>query len=217
MFIKHLLYEYRKIQTKKYWRTMNRDNSTSIGFMSNSAVINFIKNGGVTVGKNTYGKLNINYTGNKDEKLIIGANCSIAGSSNFLLGGEHDYSCITTYPYAYRIFHKENDVKTKGPIIVDDEVWIGDAAWIMSGVHIGKGAIVATGAVVTKDVPPYAMVGGCPAKIIRYRFSENVISKLMDVDLANMELSEKSLEVLTQHVTDDNIDEILDQLRNFYE
>ena len=70
----------------------NNNNKTTLGIITNRAYINFVKNGGIIVGKNTYGKLNVNYTGAKEEKLIIGANCSIAGSSNFLLGGEHDYS-----------------------------------------------------------------------------------------------------------------------------
>lgn len=210
--ISKIIFELRKIVMKKKWRNNNSHNFTSIGIVTNKAFIDFVNDGGITVGDNTYGRLNVNYTGADGEKLVIGSNCSIAGSSNFLLGGEHDYRYVTTYPYAYRIFNKKNDVKTKGPIVVDDEVWIGDAAWIMSGVHIGKGAVVGTGAIVTKDVPPYAIVAGCPAKIIKYRFSDTVIKKLLYLDLNKLNLREEDLDSLSTVITDDNIDEVLKKL-----
>lgn len=203
---------YKQVKLRQIWRKKNFNNYTSLGKISNKNFYEFIINGGVSVGKNTYGKLNINYSGAIEEKLIIGANCSLSGSCNFLLGGEHDYKCITTYPYAYRIFNKANDVKSKGIIKVEDEVWIGDGAWITSGVHIGKGAIIATGAVVTKDVPPYAIVGGCPAKIIKYRFSEKVIQKLMKVDLYDKNFTEEQLSLLTMHLDDSNVDMVLKKL-----
>jgi acetyltransferase-like isoleucine patch superfamily enzyme len=209
MVLNKIFNEFRKIQLKRSWRKKNRNNFTSIGMITSMSYIDFVNNGGITVGKNTYGRLNVNYTGAEGERLVIGANCSIAGSCNFLLGGEHDYTCITTYPYAYRVFHKGNDVKTKGSIIIDDEVWIGDAAWIMSGVHIGKGAIVATGAIVTKNVPPYAIVGGCPASIIKYRFSKDIINKFLMIDLNQLEITEEQLPYLTAYVDENNIDEIL--------
>lgn len=67
---------------------------------------------------------------------------------------------------------------TKGDIIIEEDVWVGSNSCIMSGVHIGRGAIVGAGAVVTKDIPPYAIVGGVPAKILKYRFSDEAIARL---------------------------------------
>lgn len=79
---------------------------------------------------------------------------------------------------------KEWETQAKGNIIVNDDVWIGDSALILSGVEIGQGAVIAAGAVVTEDVPPYAVVGGVPAKVIKYRFRDDVIKELVKIDYA---------------------------------
>ena len=71
---------------------------------------------------------------------------------------------------------------TNGDIVVGDDVWVGQRAIIMSGVNIGQGAVIGAGAIVTKNVPPYAIVGGIPAKVIRYRFSEELIQELLKID-----------------------------------
>lgn len=73
--------------------------------------------------------------------------------------------------------------------MVDDDVWIGSRATILSGVHIGQGAIVAAGSVVTRDVPPYAVVGGVPTRIIKYRFTEDIIKELLKIDYSKINAS----------------------------
>jgi len=207
-------YKMDKIRIKKYWRKVNKHNYTKLGTISNPTFINFIKSGNVTVGKNTYGQINMHSSGNINESLHIGSNCSISSQSDFLLGGEHKYNCITTYPYKVRKFNSISEGLTKGPIIVDDEVWIGDKALILSGVHIGKGAIVAAGSVVVKDVPPYAIVGGNPAKVIKYRFSDAIISKIISINLSEMNLTIDDEKYLYMDINEDNIDEIVKYLRD---
>lgn len=213
--INSLSFRINRILIKKYWRQVNKDNFTNLGIVSNPAFISFVKNGGISVGKKTYGVLNVHYSGNADEKLIIGAYCSISGSCHFLLGGEHDYSTISTYPFRSRILKKGTEVLSKGKIIVENEVWIGDAAWIMSGVRLGKGAVVATGAIVTRDVPPYAIVAGCPAKVIKYRFSDEIIRKLCNFEISNICISEEIEDLLNTHITEENVDYILERLKRY--
>ena len=136
----------------------------------------------VLIGKGTYGELNVvDFGGNA--KLIINNYVSIAQHVSFILNAEHYTDHISTYPFKVKISRTQNTESfSKGNIIVDDDVWIGYGATIMSGVHIGQGAVVAAGAIVTKDIPPYAIVGGVPAKIINYRFEDDIIKELLKVD-----------------------------------
>lgn len=120
------------------------------------------------------------------DRLIIGKFCSIACGAKFIFtSANHTLNSFSTYPFP--IFWEEYETlpinivrawDNKGDIVVGNDVWIGYEAVIMSGVHIGNGAIIGTRAVVTKDVEPYAIVGGVPAKIIRKRFKDDVIKKL---------------------------------------
>lgn len=123
------------------------------------------------------------------DKLIIGKFCSIACGAKFIFNSaNHTLSSFSTYPFP--IFFEEwgLDMKNvaaawdnKGDIVIGNDVWIGYEAVIMAGVTIGDGAIIGTRAVVTKDVPPYTIVGGVPAKPIRKRFSEDTIGMLMEL------------------------------------
>ena len=121
------------------------------------------------------------------DKLKIGKFCSIACGAKFLFNSaNHTLKSLSTYPFP--IFFEEwgLDVKEitsawdhKGDIVIGNDVWIGYEAVIMAGVTVGDGAIIGTRAVVTKDVPPYTIVGGVPARQIRKRFSEEIISELL--------------------------------------
>ena len=123
------------------------------------------------------------------DKLVIGKFCSIACGAKFLFtSANHTQTSLTTYPFP--IFFEEwgLDIQNitsawdnKGDIIIGNDVWIGYEAVILSGVTIGDGAIIGTRAVVTKDVPPYTIVGGVPAKPIRKRFSVDTISALLKI------------------------------------
>ena len=194
------------ISIKFYWKKNNTHNKTVIGKITNINLYEFIRMGKISIGKNTYGKINIDYSGGENEKLIIGSYCSISNKANFLLGGEHMYTNLSTYPFNAKLFGEKFEGKSKGPIIVKDDVWIGDRAFILSGVTIGQGAIVAAGSVVVKDIPPYSIVGGNPAKIIKYRFNECIIDKLLEVDYSNLDFDKNDYEYLYSEIDENNIE-----------
>ena len=128
------------------------------------------------------------YPINKD-RLIIGKFCSIACSAKFLFNsGNHKMASLSTYTFP--LFFEEWDLEKenvaqawdqKGDIIIGNDVWIGYEAVILSGVTIGDGAVIGCRAVVTKDIPPYTIVGGVPAKPIRKRFDEETIKELQKI------------------------------------
>ena len=177
-FFKGLVYKFKVRAFKKEWRRRNNHNFTIIG------EYNFPINN-VAVGNLTYGTLNVHSLWEREnEKLIIQNRVSIAPGVQFLLGGDHQMKTLTTYPIQSMLEQKSpKDALCKGPIIIEDDVWIGTNAIILSNVKVGKGAVVAAGSVVTKDVPPFAIIGGNPGRIIKYRFSEEVIQILKDIDL----------------------------------
>jgi virginiamycin A acetyltransferase len=132
-----------------------------------------------------------------NDKLIIGRYCSIASDVKFIMnGGNHEIAPISTFPFGIfgngweKVNEPENMASkypNKGNTVIGNDVWLGYGATIMPGVKIGTGAIVASKAVVTKDVPDYAIVGGNPARIIRKRFADDVIQRLLKIAWWNWE------------------------------
>ena len=135
------------------------------------------------IGRGSYGGLSVIEFG-EGAKLRVGAYCSIAAQVTVLLGGEHRTDWVTTYPFSeldQRFAQIEGHPRTKGDVEIGNDVWVGREALILSGVKIGDGAVVAARAVVTRDVPAYAIVAGQPAKMLRHRFPEDVVERLLRI------------------------------------
>lgn len=174
---------------RKKWRKLNKHNGTRMLRTNANAI--------VKVGNYTYGNLYVHIS-NTERQLTLGNYCSIAENVCFVLNSDHPLHSISTFPFKTKVLGLSNDEAiSKGDIIVDDDVWICYGATIMSGVHIGQGAVVAAGAVVTKDVPPYAIVGGVPAKVIKYRFEPQIIEELLKVDYSKL-----TKEDIEKHIDD---------------
>lgn len=163
---------------RKKWHKANTHNRTY--------ACNIFDDSTVRVRNGTYGGILV-FNDVPTRNLIIGNDCSITENVTFLLGHDHRVDCLSTFPCKAEVLHEQKlEAISKGNIVIDDDVWIGYGATIMSGVHIGQGAVVAAGAVVTKNVPPYAIVGGIPAKLIKYRFSSNMIEELLKIDYSKL-------------------------------
>lgn len=182
-------------KAKKKWRLENQHNQTAMG--------QWFDYKRVHVGNDTYGQLNvINHS--ETCELHIGHFCSVAPEVLFVVCGEHATDRISTYPFKVRYGGIKYEAVSKGNIVIGDDVWIGVRSTILSGVTVGQGAVIAAGSVVTKDVPPYAVVGGVPAKIIKYRFPEEIIGKLEMIDYGKL-----TKEMIRQH-----INELCEKLEN---
>lgn len=138
------------------------------------------------VGKYTYGTQHLNVTSwGEGTELKIGSFCSIGANIKIFLGGNHRTDWVTTYPFGHVNNNKFNKFdgnghpKSNGDVIIGNDVWIGTNATIMSGVEIGDGAVIANNSHVVKNVEPYSIVGGNPAKLIKKRFNEETINKLL--------------------------------------
>jgi hypothetical protein len=148
------------------------------------------------VGKHTYGAHNITtfWEGNPPDcaALRIGSFCSIADRIKIYLGGNHRTDWISTYPFGhinarFTAFDGKGHPATNGDVNIGNEVWIGADVTIMSGVTIGDGAVLAANSHVVKDVEPYSIVGGNPAKLIRKRFDDKTIEKLLEIKWWNLD------------------------------
>jgi virginiamycin A acetyltransferase len=146
-----------------------------------------------TVGKYTYGAPIVK-DWHQGTTLKIGDFCSIAENVTILLGGNHPVNWVSSFPFG-AIFEEFQgqcgeypEKMSKGDVIIGNDVWIGLNATILSGITIGDGVIIAANAVVTKSVEPYAIVGGNPAKLIKKRFSDEAISKLLVIKWWNWEI-----------------------------
>lgn len=190
-----ILCRYLLLKNRVLWRRKNKHNRT---ILHSLCPLNLI-----SVGNYSYGRLKVSSMNHKSH-LSIGSFCSIAGDVTFLLNAEHDISTISTYPFKVMVMGQKAESSTKGDIIVGDDVWIGERATIMSGVHIGQGAVIAAGSVVTHNVPPYAVVGGVPAKVIKYRFSKQIIDALLKVDYSKLtkEMISSHIEILYSKLSD---------------
>lgn len=138
---------------------------------------------GLDIGEGTYGTPHILFAG-EGGSVRIGRFCSIAPEVTILTGGEHHAEWVTTYPFP-ALFADARQFPgypfTKGDVVIGSDVWIGYRALILSGVTIGDGAVIAAGSVVVRDVPPYEIVGGVPARQITSRFPPETVQALREI------------------------------------
>jgi virginiamycin A acetyltransferase len=132
------------------------------------------------IGEGTYGYPEIAFY-DAGAKLTIGTYCGFAPKVTILLGGEHHHDWVSSYPFSL-LDEKARLLPgypfSKGDVTIGNDVWVGYEALILSGVSIGDGAVIAARSLVTKDVEPYSIVGGVPAKHLKYRFDENTVESL---------------------------------------
>lgn len=210
LFRSDLLLFYKRSMQKVVWRMQNQHNYTTLSRNVKNAKV-------IVVGNKSYGTLNVESFENVEEKLTIGNFVSIAPNVYFILGGNHQTSAFTTFPLKAFFFEKYSpwDAATKGPIIVEDEVWIGQNSIVISGVTIGEGAIIATGSVVTKDVKPYSIVGGNPAKFIKWRISEYLIEERKKISVSDISIDQiKDNQNLFYQELNENVLNELGKLKN---
>lgn len=179
----------KKRKRSQLWRARNPHNTTSL--LSETPIEC------VHVGRGTYGGLNVlNFDGTT--QVRIGNYCSIGPEVLFVPSADHYTDRISTFPFRAKCISPDAlEGIGKGDIVVEDDVWIGCRVTVLSGVHIGQGAVVAAGSVVNKDVPPYSIVGGVPAKVIKYRFEPEMIEALLKIDYSKLDK-----DMIQSHVDD---------------
>ena len=169
----------------------------------------------MSYGRHTYGRIQT-HSWNEGAKLRVGNFSSIASNVHVYLGGNHRFDWVTTYPFGHtnkHIFDKfdgKGHPATKGDVVIGNDVWLGENVTIMSGVHIGDGAVIANNSHVVKNVEPYSLVGGNPAKLIKYRFNPEQIKKLLEIKWWDWD--DTKINNSTQLLCNENIDEFINSV-----
>ncbi len=201
-FLKKFFHLFRLFLFQEKWRKINSHNYTTIE--------NIFSFDNITVGNYTYGPLIVYRWGSEKEGLKIGNFCSVASGVKFILGGNHETKTFSTYPFSHFFNNNELVATSKGPIIIEDDVWIGTDTIILSGITIGKGAVIAAGSVVTKNVDSYTIIGGNPAKLIKKRFEDVLLENVIDSSITK--LNEKNISnnlgLLNTNLTNNVLEEI---------
>lgn len=174
----------------------------------------------VRIGRASYGVRPENVWGaTADAPLVVGNYCSIAITATFICQ-EHPLDLPSTYPFRTQLWSRppeprglNADAVTRGPIVLGHDVWIGHAAIVLSGVTIGTGAVIAAGTIVTKDVPPYGVVAGNPARLLKYRFSQELVQELLASKW--WELDEDELEGLERHLYETDVGAFLRAVKEY--
>jgi len=204
-----------KFPRKRYewicWRNNYPHSDFTVHFLI--GIVDYYK---IQLGNYSYGDINLYYYRNAGN-LKIGNFVSIGTGTSFVFNGNHHTNRLLTYPIDSTVIHagKYEDNIIDGDIIIQDDVWIGINALVFSGVTIGKGAIIGANAVVTKDIPPFAVVVGNPSRIIKYRFNNEIINKLLKIDYSQFtkDFLTSHLDLFYKKSNDDNISEILKNIK----
>jgi chloramphenicol O-acetyltransferase type B len=165
------------------------------------------------MGVGSYG-LPVVHDWHEGSTLKIGNYTSIAEQVEIFLGGHHRTDWVTTYPFPAMISeaqHIQNYAVSRGDVVIGSDVWLCTNSVILSGVTVGHGAVVAAGAVVSRDVAPYSIVAGNPAKHVRWRFSEEVCAALLDA--AWWEWPEQEIRGVSHLLCSDKLDEFINYAR----
>jgi len=187
---------------RNFWRIINRK------FFAKSLQQRFPL---YSFGTGTYADDLQVYSWNEGATLKVGSWSSIASGVKIFLGGEHRTDWVTTFPFNFKRASGKGILghpKTKGDVIIGSDVWIGHEALIVSGVTIGNGSVVGARSVVSKDVPSYAIVAGNPARIVKYRFSPEIIEKLLDIRWWDWE--ETTIDLAMKHLLHTDIESFID-------
>ena len=152
------------------------------------------KTGRLKIGRHTYGNLDIRtFAEDSLASLTIGKFCSVSNDVTVLLGGKHDWTRVSTFPWEELGWIRSEDpnrfsridghgsLGSENDVVLGNDVWVGHGVLIMPGVTIGSGAVVGARSLVKDDIPPYGIAVGAPAKVIRYRFDREVIDRLLEI------------------------------------